>query len=96
MRQGLAIRSHDDKVGNLFPLLKLQSADDDELKKWLEDRNYLSPQIVNEQVKMMGDHLLLGLLGEIHSAPWFAVLADEATVVSIDEQLCVAIRRVKK
>ena len=91
VRQGLAIRGHDDKEGNLFQLVKLQSADDDELKKWLEDRNYLSPQIVNEQV-MMGDHLLRGLLGEIRSAPWFAVLADEATDVSIDEQLCVTIR----
>ena len=59
MHQGLAIRGHYDKEGNLFQLLKLQSADDDELKKWLEDRNDLSAQILNEQVMMIGDRFLV-------------------------------------
>ena len=32
VHQGLPIRGHDDKEGNLFQLLKLQRADDDELE----------------------------------------------------------------
>ena len=68
MCQGLAIHGHDDKERNWFQLLKLQYADDDKLEKWLEDCNYISPQIVNEYVKMMADQLLLSLLEEIHSA----------------------------
>ena len=66
--QGLAIRGHDDKETNWFQLLKLQCADDDKLEKWLENCNYISPQNVNEHVKMMADQLLLSLLEEIHSA----------------------------
>ena len=90
--QGLPICGHDDEEGNLFQLLKLQCADDDELEKWLEDCKYISPQIVNEQVQIMADQLLRSHHEEIHSAPWFAVLVDEATDVSIDEQLCITIR----
>ena len=68
MRQGLAIRGHDDKEKSLFQPLKLQCADNDKLEKWLEDCNDISPQIVNEHVKMMADRLLLSFLEEIHSA----------------------------
>ena len=74
VRQGLAIRGHDDKED-----------------KWLEECKYISPQIVNEQVKMLADQVLRNLLEKIHSAPWFAVLTDEATM-SIDEQLCLIMR----
>ena len=35
--------------------------------------------------------MLHSVLDDVHSAPWFAVMADEATNVSIDEQLCLTI-----
>lgn len=92
VRQGLPMRGHDDKEGNLFQLLLMQSTDDREMHKWLEERKYISPQILNEQVGLMADTLLRSLLEEIRSTPWFAVLADEATDVSVNEQMCIAIR----
>ena len=58
----------------------------------MEYCKYISPQIVKEQLKIMADQLLRSLLEEIRSAPWFAVLADETTDVSIDEQLRITIR----
>ena len=92
LRQGLAIRGHDEDEGNLMQLLKLRCEDDAELKTWVSERKYLSPVIVNEQIKQMADHVLHSLLTEIISAPWFAVLADEATDVQYNEQMCVVIR----
>ena len=65
LRQSLAIRGHDDSEGNLFQLLKLHSEDDSELKIWVKDGKYLSPAIINEQIKLMADCLLRGLLSEI-------------------------------
>ena len=52
LRQGLAIRGHDDKEGNLSQLLKLHGEDDPQLQTWLLDGRYLSP-VVNEQIKLM-------------------------------------------
>ena len=57
MRQGLAIRGHDDREGNLMQLLKLRREDDPQLQTWLSDGKYLSPIIVNEQIKLMADNV---------------------------------------
>ena len=38
----------------------------------------------------MADSVLRGLLSDIRSSTWFAILADEAT--EFNEQMCVAIR----
>ena len=65
LRQGLAIRGHDNKEGNLTQLLKLRGEDDPQLQMWLSDGRYLSPVIVNEQIKLMSDNVLRGLLSEI-------------------------------
>ena len=61
LRQGLAIRGHDDHEGNLIQLLKLREEDDPQLRTWLSDGKYLSPVIVNEQIKLMADNVLRGL-----------------------------------
>lgn len=66
--------------------------DDADLKLWLAEAKYLSPPIVNEQMKLLGEHLLQSLLSEIREMPWFAILADEASDISHDEQMCVSIR----
>ena len=89
LRQGLAIRGHDDTEGNLLQLLGLRSEDDPEIKTWLRDGKYLSPVIVNEQIKLV----LRGLLSEIRSSKWFTIIADEATDISCGEQMCIAMGR---
>ena len=78
LKQGLAIRGHDDIEGNLLQLLTLRSEDCPELNSWLRDRKYFSPDILNEQIALMGRIVLK----DIRSATWFPVNADEATDVS--------------
>lgn len=79
VRQGLAIRGHDEDEANLMQLLKLRCDDDHKLQLWLAEGRYLSPIIVNEQIKLMADEMLRSLLSDIKSVPWFSIMADEAT-----------------
>ena len=39
LRQGLAIRGHDDNEGNLVQLLKLRAEDDCQMQSWLLEGN---------------------------------------------------------
>ena len=41
MRQGLAIRGHNDVEGNLMQLFLLHSEDLPELKSWIKEKKYL-------------------------------------------------------
>ena len=92
----MAIRGHDQIEGNLTQLLLLRSHDIPELKVWLKEKKYYSPEIQNEQIALMGLSVLRELLSEIRNAEFFSVLADEATDVSHKEQLVVCIRWVDK
>ena len=56
----------------------------------------VSPVIVNEQINRMADSVLRGLSSEIRSAPWFSLIADEASDVNCKEQMCVVIRWVSE
>ena len=73
-------------------LLKLKSDDCSELNTWIKERKYFSPQILNEQISLMGLSVLRGLLSDIKTAHWFSLLADEATDTSNKEQLVICIR----
>lgn len=91
-RQGLAVRGHDDLEGNLFQLLKLRSQDCPQLNTWIKKRNDFSPQVLNEQIALMGLNLLGGMLADMSRAHWFSLIADEATDISHNEQVAVCIR----
>lgn len=92
LRQGLAIRGHEETDGNLFQLLKLRSQDDPQIMTWINNRKYYSPDILNEQIELMANSVLRAVLKEIHSADWFSIIVDEATDVTRCEQMCVCIR----
>ena len=92
LKQGLAIRGHDEVDGNLYQLLLLSSNDCPQLKTWLADKNYFSPDILNEQITIMGGQLARSLLEDIRKPGIFSLLADEAADVCNKEQLCVCIR----
>ena len=64
-KQGLAVRRNDDMEGNLLQILQLQSEDCPEIMKWISKRKYFSPDIVNEQISLMGLSVLRKLLEEI-------------------------------
>ena len=82
LKQGLAIRGHDDIEGNLLQLLTLKSEDCPELNSWFRDSKYFSPDISNEQIALMGRRVLKDIVSEGRSATWFAVITNEATDVS--------------
>lgn len=54
LRQGLAIRGHDEIQGNLHQLLLMCSVHDPCLTEWIRDNKYLSPLIINELITSMG------------------------------------------
>ena len=96
LRQGLTLRGHKETDGNLYQLLAFQAADDSFLGIWLKKDEYLSPQIINELITLSGNAVLREILAKIHSSTWFAVLADEATDVSNQEQLSLSVRWVDR
>ena len=95
-RQGLPLRGHhEDKnsfEGNLYQLLLLQSEDNPGMESWLHQREYISPDISNELITMMGQFILRSILVNIRKALWFSILADEATDISRNEQMSLCIR----
>lgn len=92
LRQGLPIRGHTEQEGNLMQLLCLRSDDDPQIKQWIKDSKYLSVDIVNECVMLMGQKLLRELLSNIHKVGIFSVLADETRDITSQEQLSICIR----
>ena len=95
-RQGLPLRGHNEDnesfEGNLYQLLLLQAQDCSGMKSWLHQREYISPEIVNELIKIMGQNVLRQLLASIRASLWFSILADEATDISHHEQMSLSIR----
>ena len=91
-RNGLAIRGHSEDDGNLKAILELRGEDCAGLKDWTSSGKYLSHDIINEQINLMGQALIRDLLNEIRAAKYFSVLADEVRDISNQEQLCITIR----
>ncbi|XP_043271175.1 zinc finger MYM-type protein 1-like [Venturia canescens] len=69
---------------------------DDTLRQVLslpaESTKYLSPQIQNEVIQCLGDHLKRELLAEIKSAPFFSMIADTTQDISKKDQLSIVFR----
>lgn len=93
-RQGIALRGHSETEGNLVQLLVAWAKECSALKAWLKDKKYLSHDIVNEQVCIMGKSVLRCILTSIKQTDpaWYAIVADEARDVANREQLNVTIR----
>lgn len=75
-------------------LLRAWGDDDIIMKDWLQQNKYMSHDIVNEQISIMGLSVLRSLLSSIKecSPLWYAIIGDEATDVVNREQLNVSIR----
>lgn len=73
LRQGLPIRNNHAGGSNLSVLLENVL----EENKWVSDKKYQSPEIINEMVEIMAHKALRSLLAEISSRSWFSLLADE-------------------
>ena len=95
-RQGLPFRGHNEDAesfeGNLYQLLLLEARDNTDMGAWLRQKEYISPDIINEIIATMGQTVLRQLLVEIRSSLWFSILVDEATDISHHEQMSLSIR----
>lgn len=94
LRQGIALRGHDDTCGNLHQLLVMLSGDCADVKSWISEKRYMSHEIVNEQICMMANTLLRSLLTKVsaNTPSWYSVIGDEATDVAKREQFNLSIR----
>lgn len=99
-RQGLPLRGHREHVetcnGNLYQLLLLQTKECPKMVPWLKRKEYISPEIVNEIITAMGQHVLRAILSDVGVSLWYSVIVDEATDVCLNEQMSFSVRWVDK
>ena len=96
-RQALALRGDGDEYdSNLRQILHLRALDQPQLVAWLERKKdkYVSPQIQNEILSIMGTTVLREIASAIRRARYFALMADEVTDSSNKEQVVICFRSV--
>ncbi len=59
---------------------------------WIKKRDYISPAVVNEIITLCVNTVLRQMLVDIRAAKYFSFIADEATDIAHNEQMCIAIR----
>ena len=68
LRQGLALRGHCDIDSNLVQLVKLQSCDHEFLNEWIDDRKYLSHDVINELCREIYLFIIRDIVREVRSS----------------------------
>jgi hypothetical protein len=71
LRQGLALRGHSDENSNLIQLIRLRSIDNIFLKQWIEEKKYLSHDIVNELCKEIYLTIIRDIVKEVCKLNFF-------------------------
>ena len=89
-RQGIPARNSNVDEGNLLQFLKQSSVDG--MKKYLTEKNYLSPEINSELIKEMYRIVLLSIIKDVKRSKFFAIVVDETRDISGIEQMTVIIR----
>ena len=69
----------------------LQAKDCAPLGSWLKKQDYISPEVINKVITICGQMILRQLLHGIIAADYLMLIADEATDILHNEQLCIAI-----
>ena len=69
------MRGHDETEGNLSQLLIMLSNDCPDVKSYIHEKNYMSHEIVDEQMSLMANRLLRSLLTAIseNNPTWYAI-----------------------
>lgn len=98
-KQNLGIRAHREG-GNFIELLKLISKYDPVMREHfvaIRDSNisYLSPEIQNEFISLLGSHVKKSILQDIRQAKYFSVILDTTPDISHTDQMSEIIRYVK-
>jgi len=66
LHQGMAIRGHAEKDGNLYHLLLHMAKYDSDLQQWIDNYRYMSHDIITKLIALMGQSLLRQILHNIH------------------------------
>ena len=95
-RQGISLRGHVEKEGNVYQLLSAWKNNNDAARSWIINGKYMSHDIINELVTIMGQMVMNHVLSKIkgQNPQWYAIIGDEATDVNYTAQLNVSIRYV--
>ncbi|KAK7898153.1 hypothetical protein WMY93_019006 [Mugilogobius chulae] len=94
-RQGLAIRGHNLKDGNLIQLLKFRGKSDACLSRWLSQcQDYTSPQVQNEVLQLLGNTIVREIANCINSLPvvQYSLIVDGTQDISGSEQESICLR----
>ena len=92
--QGLPLRGHDSRNGNLHELLKTWAKKSPELEAWLkrDTQQLLSPTVQNEILELMAHTILRDMAAEVKASEAFAVIVDESPDASHTEQVSMCVR----
>jgi hypothetical protein len=90
-RQNLAIRGKTDDRSNFMALLEFRAEHDVSLREHMKsapnNSQYLSHRIQNELIHLIGVQLQETILRPCREAPFFSLIIDETTDVSVKEQV---------
>ncbi|KAJ8034632.1 hypothetical protein HOLleu_21549 [Holothuria leucospilota] len=76
--QGILLRGYRSEAGNWYQLLLLRTADCTDLNKWIQNKCYMSNDIINELASLMAREVtVFQLLAKIRQSRFFAITADE-------------------
>ena len=94
------IKDINTSTGNFRAILHLHSMGNLELAANLKESpfnaTYLSPDIQNESITLIGEEILSSINSEVKDAFCFAVIADRTTDKSIKSQLSTVVRYLKR
>ena len=93
-RQELALRRDVEESSNLIQILRLRAEDKPEILQWIEKSvsKLSSPENQRKTLEMMAHHGLRKIFENIHSPPFVAVMVDQTTDKSNQEQLTLVLR----
>ena len=91
--QGQSVQGKTYVDSNLYQFLKVRAEDVPEIMDWINAGKYLSHDIINELINMMGNEVLRSIVSDIHQeSKLFGIIADESSDISKKEQLTSVLR----
>ena len=94
-RQGLALRGDGDEAdSNFLQFLQLKAEEDPAVIEWLKRKTgkYTSPEVQNDLLKVMAMHVMRDIRSCMQQSPFLALMMDETTDISNNEQTTIVIR----
>ena len=92
-RQAHGLQGKTEIESNLHQLLKLRAEDVPELLEWIDNGRYLSHDIINDLINMIGNAVLWSIVADLRKhLQLFSLVADESRDISNKEQLTCVLR----